>query len=95
MFPVVAVVVKLVWIPAVLVSADIRTEIVNEMGPITCVSLAIFISAFTGSFSLPRLSGKNSSRTKGKAVWALEEFFIRLRYRWRRESHCVSSWLPR
>jgi hypothetical protein len=47
MVPVVAVVVQLVWVPAVLICADIWAEIVDEMGPVTCVNPAVVASAST------------------------------------------------
>jgi hypothetical protein len=95
MVPVVAVVVQLVWVSAVLVCADVRAEIVDEMGPVTCVSSVVDVSASIRFSLLPRLSGKSSSRAKGEAVRALEELFTRLRCRRGRESHCISGRLPR
>lgn len=95
MIPVMAVIVQLVWVPAVLVRADIRAEIVNKMGSVACVSLVVVVNAFVRFSLLPRLSGKISSRAKGEAVRTLEELFARLRCRWGRESHCISGRLPR
>ena len=43
MIPVVAVVVQLVWVLAVLVSADIRAEIVNEVDPVSCISFVLIL----------------------------------------------------
>ena len=42
--PVVAVVVQLVWIPAVLVCAYIRAEVVDNMGSITRISFLLSVS---------------------------------------------------
>ena len=96
MVPVVAVVVQLVWVPTVLVCADVRAEIMNKMGPVICFSsVSIVIVSASIRFSLlPSLSGKSPSRAKGEAVWALEELFTRLRCWWRRESHCIPGRLP-
>ncbi len=95
MIPVVAVVVQLVWVSAVFVCAGIRAEIVNKMGPVNYVSSVVLFNTSIRFSLLPRLSGKSFSRAQSEAVRALEELFIRLRCRWRRESHCISGRLPR
>jgi len=96
MGPIVSVVVKLVWILiTVLVRADIRAEIMNEMGPVNCVNSVVIVSTYITFSLLPRLSEKSPSRANGEAVRALEEFLIRLRFRWGRESHCIAGRLPR
>jgi hypothetical protein len=75
MFPVMAVVIQLVWVPAILVCADIGAEIVDEMGPVNYVSAVVVASASIRFSLLPRFSGKSFSWAKGEAVWALEELF--------------------
>ncbi len=94
MIPVVAVVVQLVWVSAVFVCADIRAEIVKKMGSVSYVSSVVLFNTSTKLSLLPRLSCKSFSRAKSEAVRALEELFIGLRCRWRRESHCISGRLP-
>lgn len=75
MFPVTAVVIQLVWVLAILICADIGAEIVDKMGPVTCISPIAIASASIRFSLLPRFSGKSFSWAKGEAVWALEELF--------------------
>lgn len=93
MVPVTAVIIQLVWVPAVLICADIRAEIMYEMSPVTCVS-PVAVSQPHKAHLLPRFVGKSSSRANREAIWALEELFTRLCSRWGRESHCISGRLP-